>query len=118
MNEVRANQVHVTDAFWAPRLQINAQRAIYHQWEQLERTGCIENFRLVADGKEGFREGYFFADSDALKWLDAAARVYASHPSQRLKRLMDAFVALIGRVQTDDGYIYIGFRCCVASRQE
>jgi len=106
VNAFQVSQVQITDAFWAPRLRINAQRAIYHQWEQLEQTGCIENVRLVADGKEGFREGYFFADSDAFKWLDAAARVYASHPSQRLKTLMDGFIALIGRAQTDDGYIY------------
>jgi hypothetical protein len=106
MNEHHASKVEITDPFWAPRLRTNAERAIYHQWEQLERTGCIENFRLVADGQEGFREGYFFADSDAFKWLDAAARIYASYPSQRLKALMDAFIALIGRAQSDDGYIY------------
>ncbi len=106
MDEHHASEVEITDPFWAPRLRTNAERAIYHQWQQLERTGCIENFRLVADEKEGFREGYFFADSDAFKWLDAAARIYASQPSERLKGLMDAFIALIGRAQTDDGYVY------------
>jgi DUF1680 family protein len=106
MEELHASHIQISDPFWAPRLRINAENAIHHQWEQLERTGCIENFRLVADGNEGFREGYFFADSDAFKWLDAAARVYASTPSRRLRALMDAFIALIGRAQTDDGYIY------------
>jgi hypothetical protein len=106
MEELQARQVHIRDEFWDSRLETNTERAIAHQWEQLERTGCIENFRLVAGEREGFREGYFFADSDAFKWLDAAARVYASRPTERLKRRMDAFIALIGRAQAQDGYIY------------
>ena len=106
MPTLPAKQVSIQDDFWGPKLQLNADIAIFHQWEQLEKTGCIENFRLVADNKEGFRLGFFFADSDAFKWLDAAARVYASYPSEKLKILMDDFIALIGRTQTADGYIY------------
>jgi len=67
-----------------PRLSVNAQVAIFHQWQQLVNTRCIENFRLAAGKKDGFREGWFFADSDAYKWLDAASRVYASWPSDNL----------------------------------
>ena len=72
MEELTVQQVHIEDDFWKPRLEMNAQTAILHQWEQLEKSYCINNFRLVAEGKEGFREGWFFADSDAFKWLDAA----------------------------------------------
>jgi DUF1680 family protein len=106
MKAIPASQVKIMAEFWGKRLQINADVAIYHQWEQLEKTGCIENFRILADGVEGFREGYFFADSDAYKWLDAAARVYASFPSERLKSLMNDFINLIGRAQCHDGYIF------------
>ena len=106
MNHIPAMNINIKCGFWGPRLKMNADKAIYHQWEQLEKTGCIENFRLVADGVEGVREGWFFADSDAFKWLDAAARIYASYPSMKLKSLMDSFIELIGRVQTEDGYIF------------
>jgi DUF1680 family protein len=106
MKEIPASQIKIKDDFWGPRLQINAEKAIYQQWAQLVKTGCIENFRLVADGVDGFREGYFFADSDAFKWLDAAARIYASWPSEKLKTLMDDFIALIRRTQAEDGYLY------------
>jgi hypothetical protein len=106
MKTIPASQVKILDEFWGKRLKTNAEVAIYHQWEQLEKTGCIENFRIVADGVEGFREGYFFADSDAYKWLDAAARIHASFPTARLKTLTDDFIDLIGRAQCQDGYIY------------
>ncbi len=66
----------LTDAFWAPQMARNAQVSIFQQWEQLQRSGCFENFRLAAGEREGFREGYFFADSDTYRWLDAA-RIFA-----------------------------------------
>jgi DUF1680 family protein len=105
--------------YWTPRLQVNRQNALLHQWEQLEKSGCIENFRLAAGLKEGVHRGWFFADSDAYKWLDAASRACApnaegqtsggKHPTfdvQRLRNLIDDFIGLISRAQMEDGYLY------------
>ena len=100
------SRVRILPGIWHDRLTVNAAQAIFHQWGQLEASGCIDNFRIAAGETEGFREGWFFADSDAYKWLDAAARVCATHPSPRLATLMDDFIDLVGRVQQPDGYIY------------
>jgi DUF1680 family protein len=106
MQELTARQVKINDSFWSPRLAVNAERAIFHQWEQLEATRCIDNFRIAAGEKDGFREGYFFADSDAYKWLDAASRIYALHANPELASLMDSFIALLARTQLPDGYLF------------
>jgi len=106
MYELRARNVTIHDAFWSPRLVVNADKAIFHQWEQLEATRCIDNFRIAAGEKDGFREGYFFADSDAYKWLDAASRIYALQPDPALASLMDSFIALLRRTQMEDGYLF------------
>ena len=106
MQELLARDVQITDSFWSPRLAVNAEKAIFHQWEQLEDSRCIDNFRIVAGEKQGFRQGFFFADSDAYKWLDAASRIYALHPNPALASLMDSFIALLGHAQTDDGYLF------------
>ena len=106
MQELGIRQVKITDPFWSPRLEVNAQKAIFHQWEQLEATGCIDNFRLAVGEKDGFREGWFFADSDAYKWLDAASRIYALHAHSELASLMDSLISLIARAQMPDGYIF------------
>jgi DUF1680 family protein len=106
MQELDARHVHIKDSFWSPRLAVNAEKAIYHQWEQLEATRCIDNFRIAAGEKEGFREGYFFADSDAYKWLDAASRIYALQPDPKLGSLMDSFIALLAGAQMTDGYLF------------
>ena len=106
MQELSARQVNINDSFWSPRLEVNARKAIFHQWKQLEATRCIDNFRIAAGEKDGFREGWFFADSDAYKWLDAASRIYALHADPKLASVMDSLIALIARAQMDDGYIF------------
>jgi uncharacterized protein len=106
MQELSARHVNIIDSFWSPRLLINAQKAIFHQWKQLEATRCIDNFRFAAGEKDGFREGWFFADSDAYKWLDAASRIYALHADPDLASLMDSLIALLGRAQMPDGYLF------------
>ena len=60
-------QVEITPGFWAERQQVNAEKAIFHQWRMLENSGCIENFRIAAGLSTSWREGWFFADSDAYK---------------------------------------------------
>jgi DUF1680 family protein len=55
---------------------------------------------------DGFREGWYFADSDAYKWLDAASRILALHSDPKLVSLTDTLISLIARSQTDDGYIF------------
>ncbi|MFX1255928.1 MAG: glycoside hydrolase family 127 protein, partial [Promethearchaeota archaeon] len=95
----------INDSFWTPRLKMNAEEAIFYQWEQLEKTRCIDNFRLLAGQKESFREGFFFSDSDAYKWLDAASRIYTTHPSADLNALINEFIKLIQRIH-DKGYLF------------
>ena len=106
MDELSPRQVAISDAFWSPRQLINARKAIFHQWEQLEASHCIDNFRLAVGEIVGFREGLFFADSDAYKWLEAASDIYALWPSTQLKRLIDDFIDLVQRAQKLDGYIF------------
>jgi hypothetical protein len=96
----------ILGGFWGKRLEMNAREAIFHQWEQLEQSRCIDNFRIAAGQKEGFREGYFFADSDLYKWLDAASRILATNSNLKLKQLVDDLITLLEAVQQPEGYIY------------
>lgn len=96
----------IHQGFWFERLQVNAFKAIFHQWRQLEASGCIENFRIAAGLSDGLRQGWFFADSDAYKWLDAAARIWCAQPDPQLAVLMDDFITLLAQVQAPDGYLF------------
>ena len=48
---------------------------------------------------DGFREGWFFADSDAYKWLDAASRIYGNSPDPKLKTRMDELIRLLTKIE-------------------
>ena len=96
----------VTSGFWRQRQEVNAHAAIFHQWERLEKSGCIDNFRILAENKPVSRKGWFFADSDAYKWLEAAAIIQKTHPSSQLDQLVDEFIDLLQRTQAPDGYLY------------
>ena len=75
MREPTNHEVTITGGFWGEKQKLNAEHAIFYQWQKLEATRCIDNFRIAAGLKSGFREGFFFSDSDAYKWLDAASRI-------------------------------------------
>jgi DUF1680 family protein len=106
MNELLPSQVKLNDPFWNPKLEVNAAVSIFHQWDMLEASGCIDNFRIAAGEKQGFRTGWFFADSDATKWLDAASRIERNQHDPRLCTLMDSFIELLGHAQMEDGYLF------------
>ncbi|MBN1661793.1 MAG: glycoside hydrolase family 127 protein [Anaerolineae bacterium] len=106
MHELAPHQVIVSGSFWGPRLKMNARDALPHQWEQLIASGCIENFRIAAGQSDAFREGWFFADSDAYKWLDAAARALVQHPLPTLARRVNDLITLLAAAQQPDGYLY------------
>ncbi|HSF79941.1 MAG TPA: beta-L-arabinofuranosidase domain-containing protein [Anaerolineales bacterium] len=106
MKEIPVSRVELTSSFWVGIQAVNASQAISHQWEQLVASGCIANFQLAAGESDGFRSGWFFADSDAYKWLDAASRVYALSPSKQLRLKIDEFAGLLNRAQQEDGYLF------------
>jgi len=107
MQEIPFHYVNIQDDFWSPRLALNANHTLFHQWQQLEQAGCIQNFRLVADkNAPGFRRGWFFADSDAYKWLEAAIIGYAQFKNPDLLSHIHELMRLIHLAQETDGYLF------------
>ena len=99
-------QATISGGYWGRILEVNAHKAIFHQWSELEKTGCIENFRICAGRSGAFRTGLFFSDSDAYKWLDAACRILGNGNVDGLRPLVDELAELIIEAQDDDGYLF------------
>ena len=110
--------VHVDDAFWTPRRELVRRTALLRQWEQLERTGCVDNFRIAAGDKSGAYRGWGFADSDLYKWLEAAALVLGRHPEDEpLAAHAQEVISLIRSVQMHDGYINTYYQIAAPGRR-
>ncbi len=98
--------VEIEDAYWSPRLELNRKRAILYQWEQYQRYGTIDNFRILAGTKKGERRGFFYADSDLHKWADAASRILRAGPDTSIEGLLREYVTLMASCQEPDGYLF------------
>ena len=87
--------VRLTDEFLAPRLRINREVTIPGQYEFLEETGRLNNFRRLTGDFDGPFEGIYFNDSDVYKWLEAASWTLATNPGDGVAALVDNVVTLI-----------------------
>ncbi len=98
--------VRLTDAFWAPRLETNRTVSVPYALRMNEETGRVDNFRKAARLMPGAYKGKRYNDSDIYKAMEGAAYTLRLHPDPALERTLDDLVALIGKAQEPDGYLY------------
>ena len=104
LTPVPLTQVTVADSFWAPRMQVNREQTIPHEYKQCKDTGRIDAFLL--DWKPGKEpKPHYFWDSDLAKWVEAASYSLATHPDPKLDALLDEVIEKIAGAQQEDGYL-------------
>ncbi len=78
--------------------------------EDTEKSHVVKNFINAAkalkgeDNGDGFY-GMVFQDSDAAKWLEAAAYCLAVFPDTELEETADRLIDIIASAQDEDGYL-------------
>ncbi len=102
------SQVHVQlqDTFWKPRLEINRNITLPHNFKMCEQTGRIRNFAIAGGLEEGDFEGIPFNDSDVFKIMEGAAYILAEKHDEALDQYLDDLIYKIAQAQEDDGYLY------------
>ena len=109
LRPVPLGSVTLTDTFWAPRRQINRDVTLPTQFQHLEDTGRINNFRRAAGKLDAPFVGLYFNDSDVYKWLEAAAWALAEGPTHELtpelKEMVDTVITEVAAAQRPDGYL-------------
>jgi DUF1680 family protein len=99
------SDVKLSDGFWEPRRKINREVTLPSQFEHIEKTGRLDNFRRAAGKMDGSFQGIYFNDSDVYKWLEGAAWSLATDPDPELEKLVDAAITEIESAQEPDGYL-------------
>ncbi len=97
--------VHVTDAFWAPRIRTNRAVTVEANLRQCEVTGRIKNFAVAAGLEEGRHQGQLYNDSDVYKVIEGIAYTLTSRRAADLEKRTDAVIDLIAAAQRPDGYL-------------
>lgn len=109
MKPVPFTAVHVNDAVWALKSEINRSVTIPFAFEQEEKTGRIDNFVRAAEALRGEPvenhrpPGYPFDDSDVYKVIEGASYTLSVHPDPRLDAYLDGLIAKIAAAQ-ENGY--------------
>ena len=104
--------VHLTDVFWAPRLETNRAVTIPYAFGQCKASGRMDNFERAAAVLRGENitnrqpPGFPFDDTDPYKVLEGAAYALAVQPDPKLSADLDALIALFAAAQEPDGYLY------------
>lgn len=97
--------VKVRDTFWAPRLQINREKSLPHNFKWCEDTHRFANFAVAAGLEQGKFEGIYFNDSDVYKVLEGASYSLADHPDPVLDKMTDDVIRKIAAAQRPSGYL-------------
>ncbi|RCR69946.1 aceric acid hydrolase [Larkinella punicea] len=106
---VNLNEVSWTTGFWADRFQVCRDSMVPQLWKTYtdpNLSHSYENFRIAAGLASGNFKGPSFHDGDFYKTLESLAGMYAITRDKKLDALMDEAIAVIGKAQTPDGYIY------------
>lgn len=103
---VPVTSVHLEDTFWAPRIILNRDKVIPHNFDFCEKTGRITNFDKAAGTMPGNFEGIYFNDSDLYKVIEGAAHSLAHERDAKLETYVDGIIDRIAAAQRPDGYLY------------
>ncbi|MDR2808960.1 MAG: glycoside hydrolase family 127 protein [Tannerellaceae bacterium] len=108
-------QVHLTDSFWSPRIEINRTVSIPSAFYQCEINGRFDNFALAGGLIQGEHQGdYPFDDTDPYKIIEGASYSLAVTYDARLDAYLDSVITLIAAAQEPDGYL----TTCVTNKSE
>jgi len=109
---VKLQATKIRDSFWDRYIKLVKETIIPYQWdilndniENIETSHCLRNFKIAAGKETGEFYGAVFQDSDAAKWLEAAAYSLAAEKDEKLEAMADEVIALIEEAQQPDGYI-------------
>lgn len=98
--------VRLSDAFWEPRMRTNREKTLFGQYDHMESTGRMDNFRRASGRRSDLDfQGIYFNDSDVYKWLEAAAWSQGSHPDPALENVLATAIEEIAAAQQPDGYL-------------
>ena len=104
--EVPFTNVHLSDNFWLPRIEINRTVSIPSAFRECEKSGRFDNFAIAGGLKEGEHRGDFsFDDTDPYKVIEGASYSLAVHYDKQLDHYLDSVIAIIASAQEDDGYL-------------
>lgn len=116
--------IKIYDPLFGHYTDMISEKLLPYQWDVLndrlpdvEKSGCVRNFRIAAGEHQGERTGAVFCDTDAYKWLEAVAFCLESGRGAQFEAVADEFIELIEKAQEEDGYLQTYYSLCHPERK-
>jgi DUF1680 family protein len=106
ISPVSITKVKLTDRFWSPKIETNRTVTIPASFARCESTGRVKNFEMAAAKSGKFCTTFPFDDTDIYKTVEGASYSMAVHPDPKLDHYIDSMIAIVGKAQEPDGYLY------------
>jgi DUF1680 family protein len=106
LQEVAYYNVNVTGGLWKMRIDSCIKNTVWDNLRKLTSSGKIDNFSIAAGIKNGDFKSNEASDSDVYKTIQGACYSLKLHSDPALERFTDSLIAIIGKVQEPDGYLY------------
>ncbi|PKB18990.1 glycoside hydrolase family 127 protein [Flavobacterium sp. 5] len=99
--------VHLTDNFWKPKIEVNAEVTIPYILKKCKETGRINNFLRASKTIPGDKLTDFpFDDTDVYKLIEGASYGLQVKKNPVLEKQLDTLIGIIAAAQEPDGYLY------------
>lgn len=99
-------EVQITEGFWKEKLDLFRTETVNHVFDNFERTGTLENFKNVPDGKpdgrtDPWNDGLLF---ETIRGASDFLRVY---PDEELERRIDGYIDIVyeASMKSANGYL-------------
>lgn len=104
---VYLDHVKIDSGLWGRRQAANRSRTIPAIYNQLQKTGRIDAWRMDPNRERPKKRSVItmFFDSDTGKWLEAVGYSLHTHPDAALEKQVDDVIDLIEKAQQPDGYL-------------
>ena len=129
MENLKLKQIEITSDFWKGYRELIVDTVLPYQWSVMNdeadidivgepggkpitstNSHVIANLAIAQGLEEGRFSGYPFQDSDAYKWLEAAAYSFSYNKDDNLRQITDKLIDLIDGAQEEDGYLVTYFQ--------
>jgi DUF1680 family protein len=109
IQQVKLNQVELTDDFWLPKIRTIQEKTIRYAFDKCEEEGRLENFvtagNVIRGGTGKVRGEMPFDDTDIYKIIEGAAYSLINNPNPDLENYLDSIIGIIAYGQEADGYL-------------
>jgi len=110
LKPVPVRAVRMNTGFWKPRMETMAIVTLKRQMQEIRKSGVLDDFMRVYGKSDAEFQGFYFAESDLYKWIEAASWILQVQELPEIEKMIKEVIDIVQPAQGDDGYLNTYFQ--------